>query len=190
LNPLELNNLYEYLYDLGTKLQTDECMGVFEDGFRPWPHVYKGRGRSKKFYSQVDGNLKDDLTRIKNFLDRDDSLKYCKILRDVFKCFGYGIIDSLEYTMKHYIKQTNGALANDKRDEWEKEAVQHMVSHNNYAERPFAVVKALSRMYPSLSLQNLSQLTHSIVNGTHRCADTYGQRNTCIWASHVSRALR
>ncbi len=68
-------------------------------------------------------------------------------------------------------------MANDKRDEWEKEAVQHMVSHNNYAERPFAVAKALSRMYPSLSLQNLSQLTHSIMNGTHRCADTYGRRN-------------
>ena len=150
-------------------------MVVFEDGFRPWPHVYKGRGRSKIFYSRVDDNLDDDLTRIKNYLDREDSIKYCQILRDVLKCFGYGIIDSLEYTMKHYIKQTDGALANDKRDEWEKEAVQHMVSHNNYAERPFAVVKALSRMYPSLSLQNLSQLTHSIVNGTHRCADTYGQ---------------
>jgi hypothetical protein len=52
----------------------------------------------------VDANLQDDLTRIKNFLDREDSIKYCKILSDVLKCFGYGIIDSLEYTMKHYIK--------------------------------------------------------------------------------------
>jgi hypothetical protein len=32
-------------------------------------------------------------------------------------------------------------------------------------------------MYPSLSLRNLSQLTHSIVNGTHRCAETYGRRD-------------
>ncbi len=51
-----------------------------------------------------------------------------------------------------------------------------MVSHNNYAERPFAVVKAFARMYPSLSLRNLSHLTHSIVNGTHRCADKFGGR--------------
>ncbi len=51
--------------------------------------------------------------------------------------------------------------------------MKEMVSHNNYAERPFAVVKALSRMYPLLSLCNLSQLTHSIVNGTHRCAEKY-----------------
>jgi hypothetical protein len=52
-----------------------------------------------------------------------------------------------------------------------------MISHNNFAERPFAVVKALARMYPSLSLRNLSQLTHSIVNGTHRCAETYCRRD-------------
>jgi hypothetical protein len=79
--------------------------------------------------------------------------------------------------MKHYIKQTAGKLCNDNREVWEKEAVQKMVSHNNYAERPFAVVKAFARMYPSLSLQNLSALTHSIINGTHRCADTFGRRN-------------
>ena len=52
-----------------------------------------------------------------------------------------------------------------------------MVSHNNYAERPFAVVKAFARMYPSLSLRNLSALTHSIINGTHRCAEKIGNRN-------------
>ncbi len=175
--PLELNTLYEHLYDLGKKLQTEDSMVVFETGFRPWPHVFKGRGRSKKFYSRVDANLVEDLARIKNFMAREDSLKYCEILRDVLKCFGCGIIDSLEYTIKHYIKQTSGDLCNDKREEWEKEAVKLMVSRNNFAERPFAVVKALARMYPSLSLQHLSQLTHSIVNSTHRCAETYGRRD-------------
>ncbi len=79
--------------------------------------------------------------------------------------------------MKHYIKQTNGVLCNDNRAEWEKEAVKHMVSHNSYAERPFAVVKAFARMYPSPSLCNLSHFTHSIVNGTHRCADKFGGRS-------------
>ena len=61
LNPLELNTLYEHLYDLGKKLQTEDSMVVFENGFRPWPHVFKGRGRSKKFYSRVDSNLVEDL---------------------------------------------------------------------------------------------------------------------------------
>jgi hypothetical protein len=183
LNPLELNNLYEHLYDLGKKLQSDESMVVFEDGFRPWPHVFKPRGRSAKFYGRVDANLTEDLARIRNFTAREDSLKYCKILRDVLRCFGIGIIDSLEFTMKHYIKQTEGDLCNSKREEWEKEAVLLMVCHNNYAERPFAVVKALARMYPSLSLRDLSLLTHSLVNGTHRCAEIFGRRNGSLLGS-------
>ena len=35
INPIELNSLYEDLYDLGIMLQTDNCMRVFETGFRP-----------------------------------------------------------------------------------------------------------------------------------------------------------
>ena len=174
---MELNSLYEHLYDLGLQLQTDKSMAVFEDGFRPWPHVYKGGGRSKKFYSRIDAKLAEDVQRIRNYEVREDSGKYCAILRDVLRCFGAGIIDSLSFTMKHYIKQTNGILSNEKREEWETAAVRDMVAHNNFAERPFAVVKALARMYPSLSLKNLSHLTHSIVNGTHRCAEDLSLEN-------------
>lgn len=65
LNPLELNTLYEYLYDLGKMLQTESCLNVFEDEFRPWPHLYKNKGRSKKFYAGVDANLKMDLQQMR-----------------------------------------------------------------------------------------------------------------------------
>jgi hypothetical protein len=58
---------------------------------------------------------------------------------------------------------------------WEIKAVSKMVCHNNHAERPFAVLKALAQLYPSLSLRNLSRLVHSLVNGTHRCADIFGK---------------
>jgi hypothetical protein len=138
--------------------------------------VYKGGGRSKQFYSRVDENLAEDLTRIGNYNSREDKDTYIGILREVLKCFGCGVIESLEYTMKHYIKQTNGEICNDNREDWEKQAVQQMVSHNNYAERPFAVVKTFARIYPSLSLRNVSHLTHSLVNGTHCCAETFGRR--------------
>ncbi len=148
-------------------------------GFRPWPHVFKGSGRRKKFYSRVDADLDQDLARICN-MEREDNEKYIAILRAMLKCFGLGIIDSLEFTMKHYIKQTGGVLSNEKREDWEIKAVRHMVAHNNYAERPFAVVKAFARMYSSLSLRNLSHLTHSLVNGTHRCGDTFGRRDKAV----------
>jgi hypothetical protein len=61
LNPIEFNSLYEDLYELGKILQSDRCMRVFEEGFRPWPHIYKNNGRSVKFYQNVDLNLEQDL---------------------------------------------------------------------------------------------------------------------------------
>ena len=177
LNPLELNSLYEHLYDLGTILQTNQCMVLFEEGFRPWPHIYKNKGRAKKFYKAIDGDLNEDLQRLRPQLEREDASKYTGIMCEVFGCFGSGIIDSLEFTLKKYLRQTNGSLRNDVREEWEKDAVGKMVCHNNFAERPFAVVKAFWRMYPSLSLYNLSWLGNSMVNGTHRCAEVFGKHN-------------
>ena len=52
-----------------------------------------------------------------------------------------------------------------------------MLSHNNHAERPFAVLRAFAKMYTALSLHNLAWLAHSLVNGTHRPAHTFGVGN-------------
>jgi len=184
LNPMELNGLYENLYDLGIKLQGDASMDVFEDSFRPWPHVYKNKRRSEAFYDKIDCNLADDLKRIRNYNEREDSAKYVGLLRKVLQCFGEGIIQSLEFTMKNYLEQTDGKYANGKSKTWEKDAVNKMFCHNNHAERPFAVLKAFAKMYPSLSLRNLSRLVHSLVNGTHRCAETFGARGPSPGATH------
>ena len=174
---MELNGLYENLYDLGTVLQSDTCFSILDGNFRPWPHVYKDNGRSEKFYKAVDRNLAHDLARLQLDRDREDLEKYTGIMKEVFRCFGFGIIESLEYTMKDYLRQTDGPLRNDVREPWEIKAVGKMLCHNNHAERPFAVVKEFWRIYPTLSLQNLSWLTHSISNGTHRCAEVFGHQN-------------
>ena len=176
INPLELNSLYEDLYSLGTLLLSAEAMVVFEHGFRPWPHVYKSNGRSRRFYAKVDLNLHADLERLNFFKEREDYEQYSGLLRQVLKCFGEGIIESLTYTMKNYLRQTGGKLANENREPWERSAVHKMVCHNNYAERPFAVLKAYAKVFPSLSLSNLAHLVHSLVNGTHRCAEIFGTR--------------
>ncbi len=147
-------------------------------------HVYKNKHRSKTFYEKIDLNLDEDLERIRNYNEREDNEKYCGILRQVLHCFGEGIIQSLEYTMKNYLKQTDGKFANEKSKTWEKDAVNKMLCHNNHAERPFAVLKAFAKMYPSLSLRNLSRLVHSLVNGTHRCAETFGARSSSKGITH------
>jgi hypothetical protein len=174
ISPTHLNTLYEYLYELGTSLQTDDCMKVFEPGFRPWPHVYKPGLKSKQFYGRIDANLTEDLARLRPDITREDYEKYRYILVAVLRLFGQGIIASLEYTMGDYLEQTDGKLSNDKMTSWELAAVKGMLSHNNYAERPFAVLRAVWKMYPSLSLKNLGWLSHSLANGTHRPAQTYG----------------
>jgi hypothetical protein len=76
--------------------------------------------------------------------------------------------------MGDYLPQTNGKLSNKNKEAWELEAATGMLSHNNHAERPFAVLRAFAKMYPALSLRNLAWLAHSLVNGTHRPAHTFG----------------
>ncbi len=149
-------------------------MMVFQDGFRPWPHIYKPGGRCKQFYHRVDANLSANLARLRTYETREDTTKYVAILMEVLTLFKRGIIESLEYTMSDYLKQTNGSLSNDKKEAWEIETVKGFVSHNNYAERPFAVVRAIWKTYASLSLKNLGWLTHSLANGTHQPEHTYG----------------
>jgi hypothetical protein len=73
--------------------------------------------------------------------------------------------------MGKYLRQTNGALANEKREEWEEKAAEGLLCHNNNAERPFAVLRLYKRTYPSISLRNLSKISLTIVSGTHRPAD-------------------
>ncbi len=46
LNPIELNMLYEKLYDVGTLSQTEDALKILEPSFRPWPHIFQNKGRS------------------------------------------------------------------------------------------------------------------------------------------------
>jgi hypothetical protein len=66
-------------------------------------------------------------------------------------------------------------LRNDKREQWETNAAQHMLCHNNNVERPFAVARAFNRLYPAITLYHLSHLSHSMVNGTHRPEHVFGR---------------
>ena len=136
--------------------------------FRPWPHIYQNKQRSKKFYTRLERSLDGDMERLRAYKERADLEKYEAMLMTVLKLFGQGMIDSLEYTMKDYLKQTKGRLRTEVREEWELKTCRAMLCHNNAAERPFAVLRQYKRLYPSISIQNLAKLTHSLVNGTHR----------------------
>jgi hypothetical protein len=168
IDPLTLNEIYEHLYDLGKVLQTDQALTIFDPMFRPWPHIYHNKERSKKFYTRLERDLNADMTKLRAYKERADLEKYEAMLKKVLQVFGEGIIASLEFTMKDYLKQTKGRLRTEVREEWELKRCRAMMCHNNAAERPFAVLRQYKRLYPSLSIENLAKLTHSLVNGTHR----------------------
>jgi hypothetical protein len=138
--------------------------------FRSWPHVFQGNNRSKTFYSRLEQNYQTDMEKLRAYRRRADEAKYETRLRKVLGLFGKGIVASLEYTMKEYIKQTNGTLRTGAREAWELAKCKDMLCHNNGAERPFAVLRQYKRIYPSMSIGNLGKLSKSIVNGTHRPA--------------------
>ncbi len=59
------------------------------------------------------------MVRLRAYKERVDADKYEAMLITVVDLFGKGIISSLEYTMKDYLKQTGGHLRTNKREEWE-----------------------------------------------------------------------
>jgi hypothetical protein len=42
LNPMDLNDLYEEVWNVEALLQTEESLTIMEDGVRPWPRVKEG----------------------------------------------------------------------------------------------------------------------------------------------------
>ena len=77
--------------------------------------------------------------------------------------------------MGDYLEILNGKHAIDKMTDTDKERTEDYVPHNNHAERPFAIIKALAKMYPSMTLQNLSHLAHAKANGTFRMPKRGGE---------------
>jgi hypothetical protein len=59
LDPMELNNIYEDVWNVGTLLQSNECLTILDDDFRPWPKLETCKGGeavAKQFYNVHDRN--------------------------------------------------------------------------------------------------------------------------------------
>jgi hypothetical protein len=104
LNPLELNDLYEYLWNLGVKLQSETAIEVLDAGFRPWPKLHEADAVSVTFYERLDRNKQADIMELNAFRTRVDVARYSKELNTQLALFGTGIVTSLQRTMGHYLK--------------------------------------------------------------------------------------
>ncbi len=55
VNPMELNDLYDNLWNIEQILMTDRCLELLDDDFRPWPKFGHDVG-SERFYAIHDHN--------------------------------------------------------------------------------------------------------------------------------------
>ncbi len=133
----------------GGMLQTESCFDIFDDDFRPWPKHLAELG-GDNFYAIHDRNKVADLEHLRSYQTREDIGAYRTVLMEVFKLFGEGIQELLARTIGDYLETTGSVLANSTKSEWEKDVASRMLSINNAAEGPFAVIRAFLHMYPSL----------------------------------------
>jgi hypothetical protein len=61
LNPMELNDIYDHLWDVATLLTSEDCLTILDEGFRPWPKIHHGSEESWDFYDIHERHKADDL---------------------------------------------------------------------------------------------------------------------------------
>jgi hypothetical protein len=143
LNPMELNDLYDHLWNVGALLQGEDALSILDAGYRPWPRVRYSQPPSRSYYEHLERNKTADLIELKQYEQRSDLDTYRPILLEVLQLYGIAIHTSLERTLGKYLKATDGAFWNELREDWELEKVAKLLCTNNPAERPFAVAKGL-----------------------------------------------
>jgi hypothetical protein len=144
LNPMELNDLYDHLWNMGTLLQGEEALDILDVGYRPWPRVRYSQTPSRNYYDHLERNKAAELVELKQYEQRVDLDTYLPILLEVLQLYGLAIHTSLERTLGKYLKATDGVFRNELRDDWELDQVSKLLCTNNPAERPFAVAKGLA----------------------------------------------
>jgi hypothetical protein len=118
LNPMELNDLYDHLWNVGVKLQSEDALSIVADDFRPWPHVRFSEPASQNFYEKLERNKVIERAELRRFETKEDLHVYQPILMEILHLFGTAIHTSLERTMGKYLKATEGIYRNELRDEW------------------------------------------------------------------------
>ena len=56
LNPMEINELYEQVWNVGVVLQSDDALTILDLEYRPWPKMNEGTEASTEFYRVHDRN--------------------------------------------------------------------------------------------------------------------------------------
>lgn len=86
INPLELNALYEELWTMGELLQSDNCLSVMEDDYRPWKKQREGDPRSVRFYERLEADKVAEVRALREYHKRGDVAKYSLKVQPLAPC--------------------------------------------------------------------------------------------------------
>ncbi len=68
---MELNDIYNALWNVGTLLQNDaDVLSILEDGFRPWPKIKEATETSRAFYAIHDRAKATELVLLRAYEGR------------------------------------------------------------------------------------------------------------------------
>ena len=168
LNPCEMYDLYDRLWDLGALLKTDECLDIFEDAYRPWPVQRPDNLSMQRWYQKKRERRASQMEALWNFHEFEDQDGYVGILKEVMGLFGDAIHISFQRNIGDWLERTGGSQSNSKLTACARERKEGALSHNNHAERTFAVFRSMLGRFPSMSLRNAASLSFSRLNGTYK----------------------
>jgi hypothetical protein len=114
---MELNDLYDHMWNLGTLLQGDGALTILDPAFRPWPRVRYSQAPSRSYYYHVEKNKAAERAELQQYDQRPDLDIYLPILLEVLQLYGLAIHTSLERTLGKYLKSMDGVLRNELRDD-------------------------------------------------------------------------
>ncbi len=155
VNPFEINGLMDHLWNVAVLLQSDAALSILGDDYWPWPKVWAGEAASQRFFQNLEKNREAN-RQTSNYSRPGWASRSCV----------FGIHNGQVPT------STNSIFRNETRSDWELGAVANLLSTDNAAERPFGIVKAYCKIYPSMSLRTLAGYSLGMANGSHRAPTT------------------
>ena len=172
LNPCEVYDLYDRLWDMGSLLQkSDDCLDVFEDTYRPWPVVHPDDEHLQKWYERKADNHAIQMEKLRNYNEFEDYEAYVEILRHILCLFGDAIHESFQRNIGEWLERTKGSQSNSQLSVSDREKKEGILCHNNHAERTFAVFRSVLSRFPSMKMRHAASLSFSRLNGTYKLGE-------------------
>ncbi len=80
MNLMELNELYDYLWNMDVFMQSETGIEIFQPKYRPWPKLHEGNAVSLRFYERLERNKNRDMAHtaklVKASQDTSDHVTY------------------------------------------------------------------------------------------------------------------